>query len=317
MKDLYTILGIPETADEDAIKKAYRRLAKENHPDATGGDKKKTERFKEVNDANAVLGDPKKRSEYDRLRRTPMGADGMPQGFDPDMFAQVFGGGGFPPGSRVRMPNQGADLSDLFASLFGGAGGNAGFARGGTARGQDTSASLDLDFRDAALGTRKTIRTSRGETVDVQIPAGVETGARLRVAGHGGAGPRGGAPGDLILDLQIRPDPVLRRNGQDVELELPLTVAEAILGTKVDVPTIDGPVKVSVPAGTSSGARLRLRGRGIKQADGVRGDQICLIAIVVPKIDSDDEETRKLVEDLDKRVRNLHGGVNAAKVRTF
>ena len=317
MKDLYKTLGVPESADDDAIKKAYRRLAKENHPDATGGDKKKTERFKEVNDANAVLGDPKKRSEYDRLRKTPVGADGMPQGFDPDMFAQVFGGGGFPPGSRVRTSAQGGDLNDLFSNLFGGAGGNQGFSRGGPGRGSDTSASLELDFRDAALGVRKTIRTSRGDAVDVQIPAGVESGARLRVSGHGAASARGGAPGDLILDLQVRSDPFLRRSGPDVELDLPLTVAEAILGTKVEVPTIDGPVNVRIPPGTSSGTKLRLRGRGVKEGDGSRGDQICQIGIVVPKIDPVDEETRKLVEDLDKRMRNLHGGSNAAKVRLF
>ena len=297
MKDLYAILGVPESADAQTIKKAYRKLARQNHPDATGGDKKKTERFKEIGDAYEVLSDPKKRREYDRLRQAPVGADGMPQGFDADAFSQIFGdyhtggghGGGF------------GDLGDLFSTLFGG-GGPVGQARA-PRRGPDMESSLQVGFREAALGTRRTLRTGAGRTVEVNVPAGVESGARLRVTGQGGQAPKNGRPGDLYLDVVVQPDPHLRRSGHDIELALPLTVAEACLGTQVDVPTVDGSVRVTVPPGTGSGARLRLRGKGVMQPDGARGDQFCRIEIVVPKLDPQDQPARAAVEEFDRRTK--------------
>jgi len=310
MKDLYAILGVPETADAETIKKAYRKLAKQNHPDATGGDQKKTERFKEIGDAYDVLSDPKKRHEYDRLRHAPVGADGMPQGFDADAFSQIFGdfhangprGGGFA-----------TNLGDIFSTIFGGGGfaGRSPMGRTrGRARGSDHESTLDVSFREAALGTRRTLRTGTGRTVEVNVPAGVESGARLRVPGQGGEAPQGGRPGDLYLDVMVEPDPHLRRSGADIELALPLTVAEACLGTQVDVPTVDGSVRLSVPAGTSSGARLRLRGKGVKRADGSRGDQFCRIEIAVPKLDPEDHEARTALEAFDRRTK-------VGKVRQF
>ena len=307
MKDLYAILGVPENADADTIKKAYRKLAKQNHPDATGGDKKKTERFKEVGDAYAVLSDAKKRQEYDRLRHAPVGADGMPQGFDADSFSQIFGdfrGGGAGGGGGF------GDFGDLFSSIFGMGGGGAGQGRVRQSRGADMQGTLELSFREAALGTRRTLRTGTGQSVEVNVPAGVESGARLRVAGQGAQGPRGGRAGDLYLELTVAPDPHLRRIDRDIELTLPLTVSEAILGTQVDVPTVDGSVRLTVPLGTSSGAKLRLRGKGPKMPDGSRGDQFCLIEILVPKLDPDDKAARDLVEELDR-----HGRLG--KVRSF
>ncbi len=297
---------MPESADAEAIKKAYRKLAKQNHPDATGGDKKKTERFKEIGDAYAVLSDAKKRQEYDRLRQAPVGADGMPQGFDADTFSQIFGDfrvSGRPGGGRGGgAPGGFADLGDLFSTLFGGGAGPVGQGRG-HGRGSDMQGTIEVGFREAALGTRRTLRAGSGKTVEVNVPAGVDSGAHLRVPGQGGQAARGGRPGDLYLDVVVLPDPHLRRVGRDIELSLPLTVAEACLGTQVDVPTIDGSVKLTIPGGTSSGAKLRLRGKGVKGPDGARGDQLCRIEIVVPKLDPADAETRHLVEEFDRRAK--------------
>jgi DnaJ-class molecular chaperone len=305
MKDLYAILGVPETADADTVKKAYRKLARQNHPDATGGDKKKTERFKEVGDAYSVLSDAKKRQEYDRLRQAPVGSDGMPQGFDADTFSQIFGdyrmGGG-------RPDMSGGNFGDIFSTLFGG-GGSMGQGRS-RARGADMESHVEVTFREAALGTRRSLRTGAGQTVEVNVPAGVESGARLRVPGQGGQGNRGGRAGDLYLDVSVARDAHLRRNGRDVELALPLTFAEACLGTQVDVPTVDGTVRLTIPPGTSSGAKLRLRGKGAKAPDGTRGDQLCRVEVLVPKIDPADKESLRLVAELDARVK-------PAKPRTF
>jgi DnaJ-class molecular chaperone len=311
MKDLYKTLGVAEDAEDTAIKKAYRKLAKEFHPDVTGGDKKKTERFKEINEAYSVLGDKQKRMEYDRLKHAPVRPDGMPEGFDPDAFARTFGGG-MPRGARggVQFSGDFVDLGDIFSSLFGeqarargGRGGDP-FSQTRTrpSRGSDMLGSLDVTFNEAALGTRRTVPTGSGGEVDVQIPAGVETGGRLRVPGQGAPAPqKNGVPGDLFLDITVTPDRFLRRSGSDIELDLPVSVAEAALGAKVDVPTVEGRVTLSVPPGTSSGARLRLRGRGVKKSDGTRGDQFCRVEVVVPRIGPDDGEIRKLFEEIGRR----------------
>jgi DnaJ-class molecular chaperone len=305
MKDLYKTLGVAEDVEDAAIKKAYRKLAKEFHPDVTGGDKKKTERFKEINEAYDVLGDSKKRKEYDRLKHAPMRPDGMPEGFDAEAFAQTFG--------RSRAGAGGVqfegdfDIGDVFSSLFGGGGAPGGSfdprrGRARPVRGSDVSGRLEVTFVEAALGGKRSIRTGSGSTVEVSIPAGVENGGRLRLPAQGAPAPgRGGAPGDLYLEIEVRPDPHLRRQGSDVELEVPVTFAEAALGAKIEVPTVEGRVTVTVPPGTSSGARLRLRGRGVKNADGTRGDQLCRVEIVAPKIKPDDQEARKLIEEFARR----------------
>jgi curved DNA-binding protein len=307
MKDLYKTLGVAESADETAIKKAYRKLAKEYHPDVTGNDKKKTERFKEINEAYAVLGDAQKRKEYDRLKHAPVRPDGMPEGFDPDEFARHFGGARASAGG-VEFSGD-FDVGDLFSSLFGGGGAPGGRAtqswgrvRPRQSRGNDAIGQLPVTFAEAALGTKRTVRTGGGTTVEISVPPGVEDGGRLRVPGKGGAAPAaGGVAGDLYLELQVRPDPHLRREGDDIELDLPVTIPEAVLGAKVQVPTVEGPVTLTVPPGTSSGARLRLRGRGVKKPDGQRGDQIVRVEIVAPKLNPDDAETRKLFEELAER----------------
>jgi DnaJ-class molecular chaperone len=309
MKDLYKTLGVPENADEATIKKAYRKLAKEYHPDVTGNDKKKTERFKEINEAYAVLGDKEKRAEYERLKHMPVRPDGMPEGFDAEAFARAFGGGGRGGmrGGSVQFGGD-VDLNDLFGSLFGGRGGSpfaggGGYpsARGRPARGADVMAELPISFAEAALGTRRTVRTGGGSTVEVSVPPGVETGGRLRVPGHGAPAPRGGAAGDLYLEIAVGGDPHLRRDGSDIELTVPVTFSEAALGAKAEVPTVEGPVTVTIPPGTSSGARLRLRGKGVKKPDGTRGDQLVRVEIVAPKGAADDPETKRLLEELAKR----------------
>jgi DnaJ-class molecular chaperone len=315
MKDLYKVLGLPENADAGTIKSTYRKLAKELHPDVTKNDRRKTERFKEVNEAYAVLGDAQKRREYDRLRHAPVRPDGMPEGFDFEEFKRTFGRGGAVRGGGMRgggvqMGGDFGDLNDVFASLFGGA--RSGDGRGSSpwghpraARGPDMSGILEVGFAESVLGGRRQIRTGSGETVEVQIPPGVESGGRLRVPGRGGPPPgRKGQAGDLYLEVAVSPHTHLRREGNDVELDLPVTMTEALLGAKVQVPTVEGPVTLTVPPGTSSGARLRLRGRGVKRPDGSRGDQHCRVEVVVPRIAPDDAESRRLVEELARRTKS-------------
>lgn len=314
MKDLYKTLGVSETADEASIKKAYRKLAKDLHPDVTGDDKKKTERFKEINEAYAVIGEPEKRKEYDRLKHAPVRSDGMPEGFDAEAFARTFGGRARTTAGGVEVGGD-FDMNDLFANLFGGAAGQAGnpWARARTrpVRGADIGGRLEVAFAEAALGAKRSVRTGSGGTVEVSIPPGVESGGRLRLPGQGAPAPsKGGTPGDLYLEIEVRPDTFLRRQDDDIELALPVTMTEAALGAKVEVPTVEGPVTVTVPPGTSSGARLRLRGRGVKNADGTRGDQFCRVEIVTPKIKPDDAETRRLFEEIAKRT-------NPGPVRKF
>lgn len=314
MKDLYKILGVAEDADDATLKKAYRKLAKEFHPDVTGGDKKKTERFKEVNEAYDVLSDKTKRAEYLRLKHAPVRPDGMPEGFDPDAFAQAFGGGRGG-GVHFNTGGGGVNLGDMFSSLFGdaqrGRGGGGPFGGGRRAqppRGADVQGSVEVTFAEAALGTRRSIRTGGGNTVEVTIPPGVESGARLRVGGKGQPAPgKGGVAGDLYLDIEVAPDKHLHRHDADIELSVPVSIVEAALGAKVQVPTIEGAVTVTIPPGTSSGAKLRLRGRGIKKPDGTRGDQICRVEVVVPKGAADDAELRRLFEEIARKTTKTGG----------
>jgi curved DNA-binding protein len=216
----------------------------------------------------------------------------------------------------VVFEGGGGDVGDFFASLFGDAarrggasfdfGGFGGRARPRQSRGNDALGTVEIPFGDAALGTRRTVRTGSGTAVEVSIPPGVESGGRLRIPGAGGPAPdRGGAPGDLYLDVRVLADKRLRRSGADIEMDLPISVAEAALGAKVEVPTVEGPVTVTVPPGTGSGARLRLRGRGIKRGDGTRGDQLCRVEIVVPKGIPDNQELRKLFEEIGRLTESL------------
>ena len=361
-KDYYEVLGVSKDASDAEIKKAYRKLARANHPDANPDDSNAERRFKEVGEAYAVLGDPEKRREYDEIRR--LGAAGF-AGRGAGAGART--GAGFPGGDL-------GDLSDLLGNLFGGAaGGGGGFGGGaGTTRsrqrarrGPDLRADVHLTFEDALVGVRTTLRVTgdgpcetcggsgaapgtsprtcptcngrgqvavdqgpfsfaqpcqtcggRGQIIEtpcttcsgdgrvvkprqltVRIPAGVKDGAVIRVAGRGGPGVGGGPAGDVLVTVHVEPHPRFGRKGDDVTLEVPITYSEAVLGTKLTVPTPRGASRtIKVPAGTTSGRTFRIRGEGAPKKGGGTGDLLVSVRLIVPSRVS--REQRKLVEQL-------------------
>jgi DnaJ-class molecular chaperone len=280
-KDYYEILGVKKTATDEELKKAYRNLAKKYHPDKHKGDKDAENKFKEISEAYAVLSDKEKRSQYDRLGREAFGPGGANPfaGFD---FSQFMGGGG---GGRKRggarqTRGGGAggstiDFTDIFGDLFGG-----GF-ESGPSRGSDVQAETTIEFRDAIEGSTLELRVGN-ERVKVRIPPGIADGQTLRVRGKGGEGGNGGPAGDLHLVVRVRPHPLFERRGDDIHIDLPLTVGEAIRGAEIDVPTVHGPVRMRIPPSTQPGKTLRLSGKGVKKKDGGAGDQYVRIQIVLP-----------------------------------
>jgi DnaJ-class molecular chaperone len=287
--DLYKVLGITEAADADTIKKAFRRLAKEYHPDTHPGDKKAEERFKEISQAYEILSDPEKRRRYDAMRRSPFGAGGneAAQGTWRQVGEVPFGG----------------SINDIFEMFFGrgaspfqqrpfrgrgeGFGGFGAYDDDEEEDGQDLESEVSASFEDAALGRSITF-TLQGRPLRLNLPAGAESGLRLRLAGQGAPGPSG-RRGDLYLTLKVRPSPLYRREGLDIISPLRLNLAQALLGTQVEAPTLHGPVRLKVPPGTQAGTRLRLRGKGIVTPSG-RGDHYAEISVELPG-DLDAEET--------------------------
>ena len=254
-RDLYEILGVKRGAPPDEIKKAYRGLAKRWHPDRNAGNKQAEERFKEVSVAYEVLSDPGKRARDDEFR-----IEGLAAGFDPDR-ARTGGrrgrrGGG---GESFEFETDGAgfDLNDLFAQMFGGGRG----VTFRTSRGADMETFVEVDLPDALRGGEVTLQKEGGR-IAVRIPPYIEDGAVLRVAGQGARAPRGGTPGDLHVRVRVRPHASLRREDGVAVLDVPVTVAEAVAGGKIDVPTLGGPVTLTVPPRSQSGTKLRLRGKG-------------------------------------------------------
>ena len=289
--DPYKELGVSKGASADEIKKAFRKLAKELHPDKNPGDKVAEDRFKRVTAAFDLLGDAEKRAKYDRGE---IDADGREQfrGFGGGSGGRAGGFSGFG-GSGGRGGFEDIDLSELFGGAFGGRpGGSAGFGRG-----QDVRASLDVSLEDTITGTTRRIQFSDGRMLDVAIPKGASDGQTIRLRGQGAPG-RGGQAGDALIELRIVPHPVFRREGADLSMDLPVSVPDAVLGGKVQVPTPEGPVMMTIPAGSNSGKVLRLKGRGA-YADGRRGDLMARIMVTLP--DAMDDELLKFAAEWRER----------------
>ncbi len=271
--DPYTTLGVARGASEADVKKAYRKLAKELHPD-TNKDKTASERFSRVTAAYDLLSDKDKRARFDRGELDGDGNPAAPFGF---------GGGG---GGGFQQNGGGADFGDIFEGLFGGRsrGGGFGGRAAPPAKGANAAYRMAVSFEDAAAGRPQRITLSDGKTIDLKLPHGVENGTQMRLGGKGEAGPAG--PGDAIITIQIGSHPFYRRDGDAVRLDLPVTLAEAVLGGPVRVPTVDGPVNLNIPAGSSSGQTLRLKGKGFTGKTGTRGDQLVTIEIALPTNDA-------------------------------
>ncbi|WP_461468336.1 DnaJ C-terminal domain-containing protein [Pararhodobacter sp.] len=293
-EDPYKILGVPKSATQAEIKKAYRKLAKDLHPDLNPDDKAKQERFKAVSAAYDLLGNEEKRRRFDAGEIDASGQE-RPERQYYHHYAGQDAGRRYDPGSGYGGDFGGEDdLNDIFSQFFarraGGARGS-GFGGGFQARGQDLRYHLEVDFLDAARGTKRRVTMPDGNSIEISIPPGLKDGQTLRLRGKGAPGHGGGPAGDALVTVAVRPHPVFTRSGDDIEMELPITFDEAVLGARVEVPTISGPVSVKVPRGASSGQRLRLAGKGITGARGKSGDQIVRLKIVLPKkIDPQAEE---------------------------
>ena len=275
MKDPYEVLGVQKTDSAGAIRAAYRKLAKRHHPDLNPGKPEAAERFKEINAANDILSDKEKRGRFDRGEIDAAGNEKPPE----HKFYRDFGDA---PGREKYHANiDPEDLESIFAHAFGSGGRGAPFGTTGgrrfSARGSDAHYTLTIGFLDAANGTTRRITLPEGRTLDVRIPAGVRDGHLLRLKGQGMPGLGDGPPGDALVEITVAPHPLFRREGDDIIVELPVTIQEAVLGASLEVPTIKGKVRLTIPPNSGTGTRLRLRGRGIHQ-----GHQFVQLHIVLP-----------------------------------
>ncbi|MEM7523259.1 MAG: DnaJ C-terminal domain-containing protein [Pseudomonadota bacterium] len=296
MSDPYDILGVDRAASADALKKAYRKLAKTYHPDLSPGDAAVEKKFKEISAAYDFLSDPARRARYDRGE---IGADGSPRASwtGPTGRASAGGarrsaGGGMGGFGFKRPFGGGRGAEDLFAELFGHEG-----VRGGSAKlkGDDFRLDAAISLADAAKGAKARVKTPDGRMLDVAIPAGVQDGQTLRLKGQGQPGIGGADPGDALITVRIKADKIFTLQGADVHLELPISLVEAVEGAKVSAPTVDGAVALTVPAGSSSGVTLRLKGKGLPKPGGGKGDQYVKLMITLP--DRMDDALKRFAKD--------------------
>ena len=320
-KDLYAVLGVPKTADEETIKKAFRKLAMKYHPDKNPG-KANEARFKEVNQAQEVLSDPQKRALYDEF-----GEESMSQNFDADRARVVRqygggGGGGRRPGGAGGQTvdindifggggvgGGGGDFGDILGDLFNRGGGAGGRGRGAPrpSRGQDIEAEVTIEFASAVKGATLDLTLGTGDPVQVRIPAGANEGSRLRIPGQGSPGAFGGPAGDLRITVHVNPHPLFKREDDDLHLDLPITLAEAYRGEKVKIPTPDGEVTLKVPPRTQSGTMTRLRGKGVARKGKEAGDLYVRFIVYVPT--EDDPEVAKAIDLLADKVPDPRVGM--------
>jgi curved DNA-binding protein len=313
-EDLYAVLGVPKSADADSIKRAYRKLAKDLHPDKNPGNKAAETKFKSVNHAYEVLSNADKRKLYDEF-----GEDGLREGFNADQqrqYQQWATQGGRSGGGRVRTQGGTINIEDLFgANADGGGGGGFGdvfgdlFGRANSGRrrgpmpGQNVESEITVDFVSAIRGTTLELVLEGQEPVKVRIPPGADEGSRVRINGQGAQSPNGGPRGDLILTIHVKPHARLKREGDDLHLDLPLALHEAYFGAKVRVPTLDGSVTLKVPERTQGGTVMRVRGKGVARKKGTPGDLYVHFVIQIPTDAGLDEEFRKIAEHEKEDVR--------------
>lgn len=314
-QDYYDILGVSRNASEDEIRSAYRKLARKYHPDVNKSPDA-SKRFSEITEAYDVLSDAEKRKQYDRFGRVD-GAAGVGAGAD------AAGAGGGRWSYTTSGPGAGAsgfgDFEDVFAEFFGGGASPFGGAGAGTAgrahraasprpaKGPDVTAELPVTFLTAVKGGTESVRLSsgtggQGQQIDVKVPPGIEHGAKLRLKGRGRPGQQGGAPGDLILTVSVGRHPYYRRDGLDLYIDVPISIAEAALGTNVTVPLLDGSADIRIPPGAASGRKLRMQGKGITDASGKTGDLYAVIQIKGPEKLSD--RARSILEELSGELQN-------------
>lgn len=272
-RDYYEVLGVSKNASDDEIKKAYRKLAIKYHPDKNPGNKEAEEKFKEVSEAHEVLSDKQKRARYDQFGHAGVGGNGGPSGNPFQNGSFNFGGQGFD-----FNFGGGGGLDDILGSIFGFGGQRR------PARGADYRTTVTLNFEEAVFGTTKTV-TADGKELKVKIPAGIDDGMSIRLSGKGGAAPKGGQKGDLYVFIRVKPHKHLTREGSIILSEIVIPMADAALGTTVDVETVDGNVRMKIPAGTQSGTPFKLSGHGVPlmRSDGDRGPHIVTVIVETPR----------------------------------
>lgn len=272
-EDPYKVLGLDKTASDDEIRRAFRKRAKELHPDLNPNDKAAAEQFKKVSAAYEIVGDAEKRAKYDRGE---IDASGEPR----RGFERHYAGAG---GQRRTYSEGDFGFGDIFSDLFS-ARGPRGPGTGFSLRGQDMRYTLEIDFLEAVGGARKRVTLPEGGTLDLTVPEGVSDGQVLRLKGKGGPGVRNGEPGDALVEIRVRPHAQFRRQGDDILIEVPITIDEAVLGAKIEVPTISGRVALQIPKATSSGRVFRLKSKGVRNmVTGDSGDQLVTVRIVLPE----------------------------------